>query len=82
MNISEDVKEKYTSATTMIQHVCDVSSTEEDAIEMFKTVSSEIFSIGECNWRRISTVFVFALALQERFNTTRSILLLTRLILK
>ena len=70
MNISEDVKEKYTSVTTMIQHVCDMSSTEEDAIEIFKTVSSEMFSDGICNWGRISTVFVFAIALQERFNTT------------
>ena len=82
MNISDDVKEKYTSATTIIQHVCYMSSTENNTIEMFKTVSSEMFSNEICNWGRISAVFVFAIALQERFNTINFELKLTETVVK
>ena len=48
-NINEDVKEKYISAATMIQHVCDMSSSEEDAIGIFNNVSAKLFSDGKNN---------------------------------
>ena len=46
------LKVKYTSATIMIQHVCDMLSTEDDAIKMFNIVLAEMFSNGIFKWQK------------------------------